>query len=280
MVDHAAGQGWGSVMPLLRTAAQQAYETNSGYASAWYYLYRWSRLLGTPYNQAIHDWVKVLDAARAGHANMPLDYPSRPGSLSAGLSRELLVTLLGNSSVSAEFFQLLAPLDNPSEVLAILQKLHRHDPASFAIYANLAMAIAVVHDVPPPLWWPHGQVSATALPRQLAPPEEVFAYFIRLDRTNLTLQRLSRLPASELKFLVDFSASFKELDWARKNVTPGLADFGKAYDMVKYRKDRLATNQYEWPGGPYVLATILQEGGICVDQAYFASTAGKAKGIP
>ena len=280
LMDRAAAQGWGSVMPALRTAAQQAYETNSGYASAWYYLYRWSRLLGTPYNQAIQEWIKAMEAARAGHPNLPSSYAPRPGSLSGGLSPELLTALLGNSATSAEFFQLLSPLDNPSEVLAVLQKIHRQDPALFAAYPNLALAVAVVYDVPPPPWWPHAQVTAAALSRQLPPPEQVFAYYAKLDRTNATLQRLSRLPASELKFLVDFVAPFTELDWARKNAPPGLADFGKAYDMIKYRKDRATLGQYEWPGGPYTLAAVLQQGGICVDQAYFASTAGKAKGIP
>ncbi|MEJ1971638.1 MAG: hypothetical protein WDM96_03790 [Lacunisphaera sp.] len=267
-------------MPPLRTAAQQAYEMNSGYAPAWYYLYRWSRLLGTPYNQAIHDWIRVLEAAKAGHPNMPASYAPRPGSLSAGLSRELLVALLGNTPASAEFFQLLSPLDNPSEVLAILQKIHQQDPALFTNYVNLALAIAVVYDVPPPAWWPHGQVKAVFLPRTLPAPEQVFAYFVRLDRTNVTLQRLNRLPSSELKFLVDLVAPFHELDWARQNVPAGLANFEQAYGMIKYRKDRLAANQADWPGGAYTLPAILQQGGICVDQAYFASTAGKAKGIP
>ena len=280
LVDRAAAQGWGSVSPMLRTAAQQAYETGSGYASAWYYLYRWSRLLGTPYNQAIQEWVKALEAAHAGNPNMPSRYPARPGSLSAGLSRELLLALLGNTTASAEFFQLLTPVDDPSEVLAVLQKIHRQDPAQFTAYANLALAIAVVYDVPPPPWWPHGQVAASLLPRQLPPPEQVFGYFVRLDRTNLTLQRLNRLPAAELKFIVDFAAPFAELDWARRNVPPGLADFGRAYDMVKYSKERLTANQFVWPGPSYSLASILQQGGICVDQAYFACTSGKAKGIP
>jgi hypothetical protein len=265
---------------MLRTAAQQAYETNSGYAQAWYYLYRWSRLLGTPYNQAIQEWIKAVDAAKAGHANMPSSYPSRPGSLSAGLSRELLLALLGNPAASAEFFQLLSPLDNPSEVLAILQKIHGQDPALFTNYVNLALAIAVVYDVPPPPWWPHGQVKALSLPRTLPPPEQVFAYFGRLDRTNVTLQRLNRLPAAELRFLVDLVAPFSELDWARQHVPPGLANFDQAYAMIKYRKDRIVANQADWPGGAYTLAAIFQQGGICVDQAYFASTAGKAKGIP
>jgi tetratricopeptide (TPR) repeat protein len=165
-------------------------------------------------------------------------------------------------------------------VLAILQRIHQQDPALFAAYPNLALALAVVHDVPPPPWWPHGQVPAAALSRRLPPPEQVFAYYAKLDRSGRTLQRLNRLPAAELKFLVDFSAPFSELDWARKNVPPGLADFGKAYDMVRYRKDRLTQNLYDWPGGAYTLAAVLQQGGICVDQAYFATTSGKAKGIP
>ncbi len=280
LVDRAAAQGWGSVAPTLRTAAQQAYETRSGYASAWYYLYRWAKLLGTPYNTALQEWIKAVDAAKAGHPNMPSQYATHPGSLSAGLTRELQLALLGNAALSEEFFQLLSPVDNPSEVLAILQKIHRQDPALFAGYGSLALAVAVVYDVPPPPQWPHGQVSPRALPRTLPPPEQAFAYFVKLDRLNASLQRLSRLPASELKFLVDVVAPFPELDWARKGVPPGLADLGKAYDMVKYRKDRLASGAYEWPGGAYTLPAILAEGGICVDQAYFASTVGKAKGIP
>lgn len=280
LVDHAAAQGWGSVTPVLHTAAQQAYETSSGYAPAWYYLYRWSRLLGTPYATAIQDWIKAVEEAKVAHSNMASTYDFRPGSLSAGLTRELQLALLGSPALSEEFFQLLSPVDNPAEVLAILQKIHRQDAALFGNFPSLALAIAVVYDVPPTPNWPHGQVTAAALPRKLPAPEQVFGYFARLDRTNGTLQHLGRLPADELKFLVDIVVPFTELDWARKNVPPGLADLGKAYEMIKYRKDRITTNQYMWPGAGYTLPGILQQGGICLDQAYFASTAGKAKGIP
>lgn len=280
LIDRAAAQGWGSAVSPLRAAAQQAYETGSGYAPAWYYLYRWARLLGTPYGKAIQDWIRAVEGAKVGHRNMATSYEFRPGSLSAGLTRELLIALLGNPAVSEVFFQLLTPVDNPAEVLAILQRIHRQDPAMFGSFTNLALAIAVVYDVPPPPDWPHGQVSAAALPRQLPAPEKIFAYYARLQRMNGTLQHLGRLPADELKFLVDSVAPLPELDWARKNVPPGLADLGQAYTMVKYRKDRVTANQYSWPGTSYNLAGILQAGGICVDQAYFASTAGKAKGIP
>lgn len=280
LVDRAAAQGWGSVAPALRAAALQAYETNSGYVPAWYYLYRWADLLATPYNKAIQLWAAAVEKARVGHPNMASRYDYRPGSLSAQLSRELQVSLLGNVALAEEFFTLLSAVDNPSEVLAVLQKIHTAEPALFADYGSLALAIAVVYDVPPTPGWPHGQVSATLLPRQLPPPEQVFAHWAKLDRTGGTLQRLRRLPASELKFLVDIAVPFSELDWARKNVPQGLVDFAKAYDMVKYRKDRLEQGLFSWPGKDYRLASILVQGGICVDQAFFATTAGKAKGIP
>ncbi len=280
LVDRATLQGWGSAVSPLRTAAQQAYETSSGYAPAWYYLYRWSRLLGTPYQKAITEWIKAVEGAGVAHPNMATSYEFRPGSLSAGLTRELQLALLGNPALSEEFFQLLSPVDNAAEVLSVLQKIHRQDAALFGNFPSLALAIAVVYDVPPPPNWPHGQVSAAVLPRKLPAPEQVFGYFARLDRMNGTLQHLNRLPADELKFLVDLVAPLGELDWARKNVPPGLADLGKAYEMIKYRKDRIAANQYSWPGAGYALPVILQQGGICVDQAYFASMVGKAKGIP
>lgn len=280
LVERGAAQGWGSVTPTLRAAAMQAYAGGSGYVPAWYYLYRWSELLGTPYNKALQDWVKAVEKAGVAHPNMAERYEYRPGSLSAYASRELQLALLGNTPLSEEFFTLLVPADNPAEVLAILQRIHKAEPALWADYGSLALAIAVVYDTPPTPVWPHGQVSAALLPRKLPVPEQAFAYWAKLDRTNVTLQRLRRLPASELKFLVDVALPFAELDWARQNVPAGLADLGKAYDMIKYRTDRIDKNQFSWPGADYRLATILQQGGICVDQAYFASTAGKAKGIP
>jgi hypothetical protein len=211
---------------------------------------------------------------------MASSYEYKPGSLSAGLSRELELVLLGNAALSEEFFQLLSPLDNAAEVLGILRSIHQTEPALFTAYPSLALAIAVVYDVPPPPNWPHGQVSVRSLPRALPLPEQVFGYLARLDRANGTAHKLNRLPADELKFLVDIVAPFEQLDWARRSVPSGLADLGKAYEMVRYRKDRLTGGQFSWPGGAYTLPAILQLGGICVDQAYFASTVGKAKGIP
>ena len=280
VVDRAATQGWGSVAPGLRAAALQAYASNSGYVPAWYYLYRWADLLATPYNQALQDWIKSVEKAGVAHSNMPHEYATRPGSLAVQASRELQLALLGNAALSEEFFTQLSLVDNPAEVLAVLQRLFQAEPALWADYGSLALAIAVVYDTPPPPFWPHGQVSETLVPRKLPDPVQVFAYYAKLDRTGATLQHLRRLPASELKFLVDLAGPFSELDWARRSMAMGLADLPQAYNLIKYRKDRIEKNQFMWPGADYRLVTIQQQGGICVDQAYFASTVGKAKGIP
>jgi hypothetical protein len=86
LVDRAAAQGWGSVTPVLRAAALQAYEGNTGYAPAWYYLYRWAALLGQPESKAIPQWIKAVEQAKVGHANMARSYMPKPGSLAAYFS--------------------------------------------------------------------------------------------------------------------------------------------------------------------------------------------------
>ena len=221
-----------------------------------------------------------MNQARVGHANMEPEGAASPGALGSHWPRDLQLFALGSFAFSEEFFTTFQPVDNPVKVVGILQRLYALNPAVFADYPGLAIAVAVVYDVPPPPTWPHGQVDAMALPRRLPAPEDAFQYWTGLDRAKATLQNLRRLPASELKFVVDEVAPFSDLDWARKNGPEGLGDLAKAYSRVRYRKERLDNNLYMWGLPDYRLSTILGEGGICVDQAYFASVSGKAKGIP
>jgi hypothetical protein len=224
--------------------------------------------------------VAAVLAAGAGHGNLParLEVDGRP--LGARVGRELQLWLFQNGPLSAEFFALLSPLDYAPRVLAILDELHRADPARFRSHAALALALAVVHDVPPPPDWPHGQVGADVLPRAWPAPAAAFAWWIRQEQSGRALHRLSRLPAGDLRFVVDAAAPFAELEWAQGAVNVPLADLGRAYSMVRYRQDRVTANRMEWPGASYRLPDILAAGGICADQAYFAVEAGKARGVP
>ncbi len=162
----------------------------------------------------------------------------------------------------------------------VLDSLYTADPARVADYSGLAIAIAVVYDLPPPPGWPHFQVSERSLPRQLPTPEAAFAFWSKADLDHRTLHKLKQLTAAELKFVVDSNAAFEEMKWAQENIRLDLPGFSVAYDMVRYRRDRAQENVMIWPGQTYELPEILKQGGICVDQAYFAATAGKAKGVP
>jgi hypothetical protein len=187
---------------------------------------------------------------------------------------------MGSADLSNQFFTLLSTLDRAPGVMAILGDLWRRSPDEFKDYASLALAIALVYDVPPPPGWPHVQVNAAALPRQLPAPGDIFGFLIKSDRRGALLQPLRKLPAAELRFVVDTVAGFDELMWAQENVQTPLAAFGKVYDSVPYRADRIGGGPQIWTKQTYRLPEILQDGGICIDQAYYASTVGKAKGVP
>jgi hypothetical protein len=277
----AQRDGWAPQRAPLRDAALRAYQQDKlPAAEAWANVYRWASLLGQNESEFVPRWIQAVQAAQAGHPNMAGHYETRARPLAAELSPALQAWMVGNPGFSAAFFGILQPVDYVPRVLGILSELHRADAARFKTYANLALAIAVVYDVPPPPTWPHGQVTAVALPRRLPAPADAFAWWTKQDQQGRTFHRLSRLSAEELKFVVDTPASFDELEWVQKAVDVPLGQFARTYSLVRYRNERVTKNTPIWPGDSYRLADILRTGGICPDQAYFASEAGKARGIP
>ena len=126
------------------------------------------------------------------------DVPGAPGM--GPLQRGLLPGVLHQSEA----------VDHLPRAFAILDGLYRRDPAKFARYSSLALAIALVYDVAPPPYWPHAQVTLQALPRNLPKPEVPFDRLIKEDLAGRTYLRLTRLRAEELKFVVDAAAPVPE----------------------------------------------------------------------
>jgi len=272
---------WRASVPLLRTAARTAYlRERSEAANRWFVVARWAALLAKSEAEFVPEWIKAIEGARVGRPNLASLYDTVNLPLGRWLSPDLQRWLVGNAAFGDEFFSLLAPQDHLPAVFQLLNALHRRDPVKFARYSSLALAIALVHDVPPPPHWPHGQVSATALPRKMNAPAEVFDWWIAEDVAGRTFHRLARLQADELKFVVDAAAPLAELKWTQQVADFPLTHLDRAYTMVRYRQDRVANNHPIWPGATYTLHDILQAGGICVDQAYFATETGKARGVP
>lgn len=283
VVQDAATDGWSPLAGRLFAGSLRAYELRQeDAASAWYYLARWCDLLGRSQRKAGEQWLRAVGEAGGLHRGIDIAriraLPDEP--LARMISAETGAWLLGDREFSEAFFNLVTQYDLMPGVLGVLQSLRDADARKFSDYRQLALAVALVYDSPPPAQWPHWQVSADVLPRRLPPPAMAFKFFTDADAAGKTLHKLSTIGAGELVFLVDLAASQAELTWAQQAVRFPLSDLVKSYESVRYRRDRIEAQQYEWPGDNYELPFIYKEGGICVDQAYFATQAGKARGVP
>jgi hypothetical protein len=280
--DAAASSGWGSVALPLRGAALRAFEQDRFIAAdAWFHAFEWAVLFSEPETHFVSRWIQAMQASHLDYPAVAVEYHPTEKPLGSSLSQPMQAWLIENPQFSEEFFSNLNQLDYLPNVFGILEGLHRRNPERFARYSSLCIAIALVYDVPPPPYWPHFQVSQEALPRKLPNPAEPFDWLTTQDSLGRTYQKLTRLRPEELKFVVDFAASVPELQWSLQNVRCPLDRFEEAYEMVKYRMDRSSdSSKFTWTGEPYTLQAILSEGGICVDQAYFATEAGKARGVP
>jgi hypothetical protein len=280
--SEATAMGWSGVVYPLREAAVRAYAHNRFVAAdAWYHAYRWAALFSEPENRFVGGWVNAIVANHVNYEGVAGEYNPTDRPIGLNMSPALQAWVLSNEDFSEQFFSDVKAVDHLPNVLSILEELHKRDPEKFERNASLALAIALVYDVPPPPWWPHYQVSKEALPRKLPPASETFDRLTREDALGHTYFRLARLRAEELKFVVDVAAPASELAWSEANVPYSLDDFEQTYLMVNYRVDRAASYaKMSWTGQPYTLQAIKAQGGICVDQAYFAVEAGKARGVP
>lgn len=283
VVQLAADGGWEPLAGRLYAGSMRAYELRQeDAAAAWYYVARWCDLLGKSQRTTGLQWLRSVSDAGGLHPNIDqakiLALPDEP--IARLLTAETGAWLLGDREFSESFFGMISSYDLPSGVIGVLQALLDSNAARVTTYRQLALAIALVYDSPPPPNWPHWQVKTDVLPRRLPPPAQAFRFFTDSDQGGRTLHRLSTVGAGELKFLVDLAAPFPELVWAQQSVKFSLADLAKSYEAVRYRKERVDLQEYVWPGESYALPVIYGEGGICVDQAYFATQTGKARGVP
>lgn len=281
--DVGQSEGWDRLAMRLYAGSLKAYELRQEDAAfAWYLVANWCNLFGQSQVVAGRNWLVKLSEAGGLHQGVDqanvLAFPDEP--VARLITADTAAWVMSDRAFSEAFLDLVSPYDCLPRVMAILQALREAEPRRFLQYQQLALAIAVVYDEPPPQHWPHWQVSGEVLPRRLPSPVDAFRFFADTDRAGVSLHKLSTVSAAELKFLVDLAAPFSELVWAQRSVKFPLTDLVKCYEAVRYRMDRVESGQYVWPERSYTLPDIYGKGGICVDQAYFSSQAGKARGVP
>ena len=223
---------------------------------------------------------KDLPAAEANlNVAKFLEYLGKSG---LNVDTSLLAYFLSNPVLLGDFVSIVAPEDSITDVFSILEKIWKADPADFRAFPNLAVAIAIVFDTPPPATWPHSQVSEQALPRKFPYPPAAFKSIIEDRRKGRFLFPTEKLSVEEAKFLVASIAFAEDKTWAQRSLSTNVAGIAKLYSSIHYDTPRLNSKQFDWPDsrGKYSLETIKAFGGICTDQSYFTSEAAKAKGLP
>ena len=136
---------------------------------------------------------------------------------------------------------------------------------------ELAAAIAVVDDAPVVM-----QINENLA--QGCGPLATFDHFVANEKKMLF--GLKNIAPELLIYMVDVAAAQIEMDWALRTYAGNRA-VGELYDKIEYDFDHLEKGrQKKVSVAGWNLQNILRYGGVCADQAYFASTVGKSIGVP
>jgi hypothetical protein len=163
--------------------------------------------------------------------------------------------------------------DSPEQVIEILDLLRKQQPERLDEYPDLATAMVVVWDKP---------LAPDANGRTVTydddRPAVLFNYFTN-PRNQMRFD-LKSMPWQLDTHIVDMRISEDEIPWAaeRYRNNYSIADL---YFEVNY-DDRNFYNgdEKKIAAHAYTLQNILQYGGVCVEQAYFAEQIAKTLGIP
>ena len=185
---------------------------------------------------------------------------------------DLLRFLLDNEELASVIAFLVKPKKElPGPIYALLDELRLSRASKITEYVNLASAICVVHEKP------FSQRVNENFARS-ASAIDIFDYFASNEK-NL-LFGLRNVPAELLIYVVDTTATIEEMTWAlnryRGDEVVGARFFDIKYDYDHYYK---GTPKKVTVAG-WNLPNILEYGGVCADQAYYAMTVGKAIGVP
>ncbi|MDF7822422.1 hypothetical protein P4B35_00235 [Pontiellaceae bacterium B12227] len=199
-------------------------------------------------------------------------------SKSRSLEEDTLLWLLGSDVRLHLFIDVLDPAhDHVKRVVEILTMLRSEDPRGVETYFDLALAIAVVMDKP--VRKMHRQMGKNLLTNRTEPLIR-FAYFKRLFAGGISKLDYKDLSVRELIFVVHVPVPLSELEWSLQNADGKLGKWGEKYSSIQYDHDRLNQSRFSWDNGTYTLNAIRNQGGICVDQAYFSVITARSFGIP
>jgi len=189
-----------------------------------------------------------------------------------------------NPKLRAAFWSALAPDDDDIEkAMEVLNELRKTDAKAVERFYHLAVAFAVVWDSPEAVEKSSRSCIGKVPKEQFGPlPNFVdnFKYFTAPKNQALFNFNPDKLAWPLLVHIVDMDLSQEEIDWGIKNYQNKRLLIGTFYDDLEYDKDKAADKMPKLGFNKYNLMNLLKCGGICGDQAHFASRLAKIFGTP
>ena len=195
-----------------------------------------------------------------------------------------LVELLGaDKRVRNIFISALDPArDNIAQAAKIFEDLRSIDPERVTKYAHLATAIAVVYDQPAMATREVGIIIWGVAAGQFPPPvayRDIYDYYSNPPKSRRFAYPPNKLPWPMQVYIIDNGVAAKERAWAHKKFNRGV-QVGDLYRRVTYDRDKVAKQKSRLGTRAYTLKNLLRYGGVCGDQAYFASRVAKCFSVP
>jgi hypothetical protein len=222
------------------------------------------------FDQAIaHGTAKDLDAFR--DAAFALRLVTQLEKLPSSKRIDTLKYLRANDTLARELVFLIHDKEKVTDVYDLLDRLRKERGEQLDKFATLAAAICVVHDQP---------LERGINENKVKSPDavQIFDYYVRFEKQMFF--GVKPVPPELLAYVVDTTSSIDEMTWALNNYA-GNDKVGRLFFTIKYDYDHYrqgAPKRVTQEG--FNLPNILEFGGVCADQAYFAMTVGKAIGVP
>lgn len=207
-------------------------------------------------------------------------FEPRNGAIVSRLQRGFVEETLCNPRFLKLWCEHFSDDDFAPKVITNLQEIWVSSPSDFCEYLELALAVAMVRDQPAPAFWPHHQVRPSDVHRVDQPPLAVFGGYVSAARQGRLLRNPRTLGVRQLMFMAGSPLGPEEIEWARSAIRKNGQEPPALLASVHYDGMRMMSQSYVWPWGPYRLEEIRKRGGICIDQAYYASSCSCSLGVP
>jgi hypothetical protein len=204
---------------------------------------------------------------------------------------QIMAWLNQNPEVKELLFTSIDPeSDRIENALSVFKDLYHVGPDKLKTYANIAVACSVVWDDPKSIYDYRGHQIRTRseLPDGATNNRHVENYKYLIDTDAVLKGILLNLPWELLVHVVNHSTPIAERNWVLSNYLKRKAHIGTSYKDVKYDTEMLRSEMRNGPGKgecriggkPYTLENLSKYGGVCAQQADFASRVAKSLGVP